>query len=360
MAKQQTPSRELAAILEDIPAVDIDTAGGVGKKLIAGGAAMIEEIIGLVGQEFGEPAGAMPKYAMHGAALYAGRPGCDRERKMVAEALAGQLAKKHSADLKAFIIRQLQFCGRPDEVGALTKFLGDQRLCEPVVQAMLAIGGDTVAAALRGALVGAKGRHRVTILNAVGRLRDRGSAPAARKFARDTDRDVRLAALYALGNIGDAESAGVLLAASGGKESYERTQAADACFLLARRLAEQGDTKSAAKTCRALSAARKSPAEVYDRCAALAVLAETCGAEAVDDVMGAMDSEDVKFRHPAARTAVKLAGEIGKEHSAQADKLLKKALKATKDRVVIQDAELLLAGSGRWPAGLISRQTQVS
>ena len=347
MAKQQTPSNELTAILENIPAVDIDTAGGVGKKLISGGPAMIAELIGLVGQEFGDPAGAMPKYAMHGAALYAGRPGCDKERKMVAEALAGQLAKKHSADLKAFIIRQLQFCGRADEVPALAKFLGDQWLCEPAVQAMLAIGGDSAAAALRGALAEAKGKLRVTILNAVGRLRDKGSVPAARKLARDKDRDVRLAALYALGAIGDAESVTVLLAAAGGKESYERTQATDACFLLARCLAGQGDTKNAAKTCRALSAARKSPADVYDRCAALAVLAETCGADAVDDVMKAMDSGDVEFRHPAARTAVKLAGAIGEKHSAEADKLLKKALKATKDRVVIHDAELLLAGSGK-------------
>jgi hypothetical protein len=340
VAKPQTPSKELAAILEQIPAASIEVGGGVGKKLISGGAGMIAELIALVGQKFGDPAGTAPKYAMHGAALHAGRPGAGQERKMVAEVLAGQLAKKHSTDLKAFIIRQLQFCGRADEVPTLAKFLGDQQLCEPAVQAMLAIGGDAATAGLRGALAGAKGKHRVTILNAVGRLRDKGSAPAVRKFAGDKDRNVRLAALYALGNIGDAESAGVLLKAAGGKDSYERTQAVDACLLLARRLGERGDTRNAAKTCRAVPTDHS-----YDRCAALDVLAETCGAEAVGDVMGAMDSEDLKLRHPAARTAVKLAGAIGKKHSADAGKLLKKALKATKDRVVIQDAELLLAGS---------------
>jgi len=342
VAEQQTPSKELAAILEDIPAVDIDTAGSVGKKLMAGGPAVIEELIGMVGQYFGDPAGAMAKYAMHGAALHAGRPGGDKGRKMVAEVLAGQLAKEHSVDMKAFIIRQLQFCGRSDETPSMAKFLSDKQLCEPATQALLAIGGATAAAALRGALAGAEGKHRVTLLNAVGRLRDKGSVPSARKLARDENRDVRIAALYALGNIGDAESSSVLLEAVGGKDSYERTQAVDACLLLARRLGEQGDTANAAKTCRALSTARN-----YDRCAALAVLAETCGTDAVGDVMAAMDSKDVKVRHPAARTAVKLAGAIAKKHSAEAGKLLKKALKATKDRVVIQDAEMLLAGSGK-------------
>ncbi|MDP6634889.1 MAG: HEAT repeat domain-containing protein [Phycisphaerae bacterium] len=346
MAKQQTPSNELAAILEDIPAVDSGAAGRVGKKLISGGPVMIEEIIGLIGQKFGDPAGAMPKYAMHGAALCAGRQGA-KERKMVAEALSRELAKDHSPELKAFIIRQLQFCGRSEEAPVLAKFLGDQRLCEPATQALLAIGGGAVAAVLRGALSDAKGKHRVTLLNAVGRLRDKGSAPAARKLARDKDRDVRLAALYALGNIGDAGSKSVLLEAAGGDAGYERTQAVDACFLLARRLGEQGDTANAAKICRTLSVARKAPADVYDRCAALAVLAETCGADAVDDVMAAMDSEEVKVRYPAARIAVKLSGAIGKGHSAQAAKLLKKAVKATKDRAVIQDAESLLAGLGK-------------
>lgn len=339
MAKQKTPSKQLAAILEDIPAVDAATASKVGEKLIAGGPDMISELIGLVGQEFGDPSGAMAKYALHATALYAGRPGKDEARKAVAEALAGQLAGRHSDEMKAFVIRQLQFCGRSEESGALASFLGDKRLCEPATQALVSIGGDKSAAALRKALGSAAGRSRVTLLNAVGRLKDAGSVPLARKLAGDADRDVRLAALYALGNIGDAESSATLLAAARGKDSYERTQALDACFLLAR----SGDVKIAAEICRAVSTSRKDPSDVRDRCAALAVLAETCGAEAVADVAKAMDSKNAKLRHPAARTAVKLALAIGARHSAKSKELLKKALKSTKDDSVVRDAEALLA-----------------
>ncbi|MDP6046221.1 MAG: HEAT repeat domain-containing protein [Phycisphaerae bacterium] len=323
MARSNEPSSKLVAVLKDIPAADAAAAGKVAQKLISGGAATINELIELVGQKFGDPAGATPKYALHAAVLYAGRPGDDKARKTVAEALADQLAKDHSPELKAFIIRQLQFCGRADEVGALAKFLGDKRLCEPATQAMLAIGGEESAAGLRKALGSANGKLRVTLLNAVGRLRDKPSAPAARGLLGDKERDVRIAAMYALGNIGDSESAGVLLKAAGGAESFERTQAVDACLLLARSLAAQGDKAGAARTCRAMPTDRS-----YDRCAALSVLAQTCGVEAFKDLMDAMDCKDVKVRNPAACTAVKLSTAIEKSHSAQADKLRKKAVKA--------------------------------
>jgi len=338
VAKQNEPSKQLAAVLKDIPAADAAGAGVVAQRLISGGAETINELVELVGQEFGDPAGATPKYALHAAVLYAGRPGDAKARKTVAEALALQLAKDHSPELKAFIIRQLQFCGRADEIGALAKFLGDKRLCEPATQAMQAIGGGETAAALRGALGSAKGKLRVTLLNAVGRLKDKPSAPAARGLLGDKDRDVRIAAMYALGNIGDAESAAALIKAAGGADSFERTQAVDACLLLARSLAAGGDRANAAKTCRAIPTERS-----YDRCAALAVLAETCRSEAIGDLNGAMDSKDAKVRHPAAVIAVKLAGTIRREHPAGVRKLLTKAIGATKDAVVVRSAEALLS-----------------
>jgi len=342
VAKPNEPSKQLVAIFKDIPSTDIASADKVGEKLIAGGADMIAELVGLVGQKFGDPAGATPKYALHAAVLYAGRPGRDKDRKTVAETLAAQLAAKHSNDLKAFIIRQLQFCGRSAEIPALAKFLGDKTLCEPATQAMLAIGGDEAVAALRGALKGADGACRVTFLNAVGRMRDKASAPLAAKLAKDKDRDVRIAAMYALGNIGSADSAGLMLKAAGGKDSYERTQIVDAYLLLARRMAAQGDAAAAAKACRALPDDRS-----YDRCAALAVLAESCGAEAAPDLIKAMDCKDVKVRHSAAQIAVKLAAAVCGKQKDQADKLLTKAVKATKDQAVVQNAELLLAKLGK-------------
>ena len=345
-AKREVP-KQLAELLEKIPTPDAAVVEEVFPKLAQGGPATVEKLIELVGGEFGDPQGVKPKFALHGLVHYASRPGADAQRKMVAETLAKQLTADHSDELKAFICRQLQLCGRPEEVPALAGLLGSDRLCEPATQAMLAIGGQQATAALRDALPKATGRRASTIIKALGRLMDRASAAAIRKAAGDSDRNVRLTAWYALGNMGDAASADLLLSAAETETPYERTQATDACLLLGRRLAEAGAAKDAEKVFRQLLSRRQTAEDVHDRCAALEGLAEAIGTAAVDDVLAALDSRQQKYRHPAARTAVDLARSIQKSQPQQAEKLFKKVLDATQEEAVRQQAQILLGRGGR-------------
>ena len=340
------PSEKLTAAFKKLPAKSIQAAQEVCKELLASGADVVKELVALVGSEFGDRAGVKPKFALHGLVAYASRPGADDERKMVAETLAAELSAGHSAELRAFIVRQLQWCGRAEEVPALAKLLAEERLCEPATQALLAIGGKEATSALREALTGAKGKRRVTIVKALGRQRDKASAAAIRPDAGSVNRDLRLVALYALGNLPDAEAVPVELAAADAKGRFERCQAVDASLRLARRLAAEGNAKAAENLCRHFLAGRKAPEDVHDRCAALHGLAETLGAGAVDDVMAALRSKEVKLLVPAARTAVRLARRIRKDHQGESDKLLKEALKATGEKAVLQEAETLLKGSG--------------
>ena len=340
------PSQKLAAALEKLPEKAIEDGRQVCKELLAGGPAVVRELIELVGDEFGDPAGVKPKYALHGLVMYASRPKADEERNMVAETLAAELKPDRSGELQAFIARQLQWCGRAAEVPALARLLTDDRLCEPATQALLAIGGKEATAALRKALPGATGKRRVTIVKALGRLRDASSAPAVRKDSGSEDRNLRLVALYALGNMPDPAAIAIELDAADVKGRFERSQAVDASLLLGRRLAAEGNRKDAEKICRRFLTGRKEPQDVHDRCAALHDLAMTAGADAVDDVMAALNSKEVKYLVPAARTAVKLARLIRKDHRAEAEKLLKEVLKATGEKAVLQEAETLLGKAG--------------
>ena len=348
-AKKAKPAVEnppkLAALLAKLPAADVATAAAICKQIIAGSPGHIEKLVGLVGQEFGLREGVKPKYALHGAAIYASRPGASKERDMVAAALAGQLAAGHSDELKAFLCRQLQLCGGPAEVPALAKLLGSDRLCEPATQAMLTIGGDEATAAFRRALPGAKGKRRAAILKALGRQRDAGSAAAARQAADDAERDVRLMAFYVLGNCGGADAGELLLKAAGGKKGFERTQAVDAALRLARRLGEQGDAAAGGKLARGVLAAAKAAGKVHERSAALHALADICGVKAVGEVTAAMGSDDLWYRNAAARTAVRLARAIRKDHKAEAARLLEKVAKATQEQAVLRQAERIRAGA---------------
>jgi len=339
--------KDLADLLEKIPAKDFEDAMPVVKALVDKGPAAVTQLVEAVGQQFGDPEGVKPKYALHGMVHYASRPGADAERKMLAAALAGQLAAKHSTELKAFLCRQLQFCGRSAEVPALAALLADAQLCEPATQALCAIGGPQAADALRAALPKVQGKQRMTLIGALGRFCDAAVAAEVRKSAAAEDADLRLVTWYALGNMGDAAAADLLLKAAAADAPYERSQAADACLRLARRLGELGKAADAEKVLRQLLEQRKAPTDVHDRCAALEALSRVLGVKAVADVLAALASDDLRYRHPAAVIAVDLARAIQKEHPAEAEKVLKKVLDATKEEVVRQQAELLLGKYGK-------------
>lgn len=153
----------LTEILKGFPAEDYALAGALCRKLLDGGAATIEKLVETVGDRFGDPEGVQAKYAVHGLVHYASRGGAAADRKLLAETLAAQLSGAHSDELKAFVVRQLQLCGRAEEVPALAKLLASERLCKPAVQALQAIGGDEALQALRDALPQASGACKEAI-----------------------------------------------------------------------------------------------------------------------------------------------------------------------------------------------------
>ena len=343
---QGKPSAALAAAFQKMPAPTPQAAEPLCKDLLAGEAKIIGELVACVGESFGDAGGVKAKYALHALAVYSARPGASADRKMVAEALVKHLEANHSEDLKAFIIRQLQWCGRAEEVPALAVLLSHEVLCEPGAQALGAIGGTKAAAALRGALGDVKGKRRVTIITALGHLRDAEAAEAIRKAATDSDRDVRLAALYALANAGDVQAIDICIKAASAKAPFERSQAVDACILLARRLTEAGQTLKAATMLARMADSEQNEPKRHEMSAILQTLAETGDPKVVADMMGAMDDKDQAIRVPAARTAVGLAQSLASTRKDDATKLLGKAITSTSEEAVIQEAKALLATLG--------------
>lgn len=333
-------------LLEKLPANEYEKAVEVLEEILRGGPRTVRQVVEAVGEEFGDPDGVKPKYAVHGLALYSSRPGAESQRKLVAGTLAKLLDSDHSDEFKAFICRQLQLCGRPEEVPALARMLVSDRLCEPATQALTAIGGKKAVAALRAALPSATGKRRATLINALGRFGEKAAASEVRRDVDAEDPDLRIVAWYALGNMGDSASIIALSKAAGGEPSYERTQATDACLRLARALGEAGKSSQAEMVCRRLMSMRRGAEDVHDRCAVLETLAAVSGARAVRDVMSALGSKELRLRHPAARTAVDLARAIRKDRPRDAERLLNKVLEATQEEAVRIEAQVLLAEAG--------------
>ncbi len=191
------------------------------------------------------------RYALHCLAVHVCKLDSEPTRGAFSRTLASQLGGDRPRAVQKYIIEQLQVAGGKEVAGALGKMLLDEHLCNPAAQALTAIG-EGAAGQFREALRRAGGRCRLTIIQNLGVLGDADSASHIKGFLEDENRETRMAARWALANIGDGGSADLLLAAAKSADAYERIKATKACLLLAERLAEAGKKDLGAKIYRQL------------------------------------------------------------------------------------------------------------
>jgi len=255
---------------------DPDAAEKVFSEILSGGRDSVLQLLELVR----EPSDADYKnykasYVLHGLVIYVGHAGNEKQRRILTQSIASELGSdKHSKAVKGFLIRELRVIGGKEVVTALSKHLVDDELCEDATQALLTVR-DGVAPRFRSALGKAKGRNRLTIIQALGVLQDTGSAAALKRALQDDDGDVRRSAAWALANTGEARAAEVLIKSAANAEGWEKSQATKACLLLAERLAATGQKPQAARIYAHLRDTRKDPAERHVREAAERALSVT-------------------------------------------------------------------------------------
>jgi HEAT repeat protein len=304
--EEGAPPSPLQALLARVPAGDAASSDELGRELAALGAPAVEEMAAMLDPADGAE-NLQARMALHALSLYVARPGAERQREAHARALLAALESARPAEVKAFLVRQLQLAGGPEAVAPLGDLLLVPGLAEPAAQALLALPADGVAEAFRSALPRAEGEARVTIVQALGELGDAESVPALRREATAGEPSLRLAALYALGATGDPDALALVEDALATGSRYERGRVAAFYLSGLERLAGRGHVEEAAGLCRQLAESRAD--DVAVRVACLTVLAETLGLDAFDDLLAAMDAEELQLRISARRLAVTMKGE---------------------------------------------------
>jgi len=260
--KQNPGKPDAAGIASKFTGPEPGAAEKVFAEIMAGGRESILELLAALR----DPADADFKdfkagYVLHGLCLYAGLPGKEEQRRVLAEAMASQLkGGPHSTATKRILIRELQVAGGKESVAALGECLADADLCDSAVQALLAIREGAVEP-LRKALGSASGRNLAAIVQALGVLQDKESLAPLRKFMSHEEPDVRRTAAWALANTADADSADALLKFADAAAGWERTHATGLCHVLAEKLAAAGQKERAAAIYTHLRDTRKDPAE---------------------------------------------------------------------------------------------------
>ncbi len=241
--------------------IDKEKIEGAIQRILRGGR---ENIIGVIDMlvEPGKGDDVKAHYALHCMALRVCKLKNDRPRRRFGRTLASQIGGDRPKEVQKYLIQQLQVAGGKEVVEALGRVLVDEDLCEPAAQALVAIG-DGAAEQLRGALSRVRGQCQLTILQNLGVVRDTNSVGTLKKAVSDEDEAVRIAAVWALANIGDADSANMLLRAADKADGWERIQATKACLLLAENLRAAGKQSEAARIYKHLRNTRTKPAERY-------------------------------------------------------------------------------------------------
>ena len=272
MAKRSSVLAEIINRLPDpderglLSNIDKETVDSVVSQIYEGGRKSLLALIDML-VEPGRGDDVKPRYALHCLAVRMCKPDEEKARRAFTRTLASQLGGDRPKPIQKYLIQQLQVAGGKDVVPALGKMLEDEELYEPVAQALVAIG-DGAAEQLRNALPKVDGKAKLTIIQNLGVVRDTESVGALKNALGDDDREVRLAAGWAMANIGNAGSVDLLLKAANAERTYERATATKACLLLAERLLEAGRKEPAVKIYTHLRDTRSGPDEAYIRAAA--------------------------------------------------------------------------------------------
>ncbi|MCY3022158.1 MAG: HEAT repeat domain-containing protein [Planctomycetota bacterium] len=318
---EDAPKTGLAALVATVPdadkggrtpgaltAPDLDTMKKIYNEVLKGGK---ENIVALVGMlvEPGQGDDYKARYVLHSMMTYVMRPDpeAEKDRTALTDALIATLSSDRPKSVKAMVLQELKWCGSKPQAEAIGKLLSDADLCEPAAQAL--VGIKDTADIFRQALPAAAGKNRVTVIQALGVLRDTKAVDELKKALADADPVTRVAACEALGNIGDPAAADAMLAAGDAAKDFDRTRMNDAVLLLAKRLIAVDNKKDAERIYAKLWETRTDPQERHVRIAALQGLASL--RTDLNDLLAAMKTDDLQIRAVALRTAVTGLGPNG-------------------------------------------------
>lgn len=249
------------------------------------------------------------RFALNCMAVHAGEFGAEPKRALAEKALIGALATAPDPEVKTFLLSQLRLVGGEEAVKAAAPYLLDASLFEPATQLMLSAGNAAARQALRNALKKAKDANQVTIVKALGELRVEEANDAILSLADASGVPMRKAALAALAQIASPNSFSALTkAARKAGYRYDPANATSALLSYARNLGEKGNIALCEKVCRLILKNCADAERLPNSSAALGILVENRGYEALPDLLRAVDNKDKAYRNAALNLAEEITG----------------------------------------------------
>lgn len=249
------------------------------------------------------------RFAINSLARFVSSFGREEARDVVEDGLLKALEAHKDAEVKTFLLNQLNLAGTEKCIPVVKEYLTIDELTEPAAQTLVQMATDDAAKALYEALSGAGDENRATLVRALGELRYDEAVNTITSMVNTDDINLRKTSLVALAQIGHPDSYKILRNAA--KEvdyEYESTNAAEAFLSYGNRLAERGELNLSQKTLKTVMKANRTANRLHNQSAALAVYAQHFDDEALPILLKAVDNDNKEFRYSILNIAENLGG----------------------------------------------------
>jgi len=238
--------QNLDAFLAQIQSDNADARRQASESAADYGAPAVVPLGRLYGGE-NRPVGRAARLALENIVNHASLPGAEQERAAVVGELAKLLLPAEKYDTRRLALVLLAQAGTDQQVPAIAEVMGqdDARLREMARWALERINTQAANQALLSALAQAQGQFACDLMATLGHNRFTPAVPALLQAAQSNQEPARIAALEALGRLGDARAADALRRAAAQGSPAERVAACHSCLLLASADEERGDQAAA-------------------------------------------------------------------------------------------------------------------
>ncbi len=298
---QRTLETKVADILTQMPTHDLKHRDRLMNDMIALGEDGLNQFIGMLAVP-GTGEDTQVRFALSSLAMYVGQSGQEQGRALLSKVVEQALKGSADNEIKAFLLYHADFFAGQELVKVIAGFLPDERLNEPAVKTLVTIGTHNVTHVLMDALPSLSGSALTRAIYAIGELGDVHGATALKAY--ETDEGQRAAIVYAYANLGSAESYKFMINAA--KESnyqYDPIGATPGLLTYAERLAKRGDLKLCENICKMLIKKCQAPGQSNYALAAISLLVDQQGYQAMDLLLKGMEHPDKKYREAILRYA---------------------------------------------------------
>lgn len=245
----RTLETKVADILAQFPAQSFDHTNKLMAQILETGAPGIAKFCNLLVTP-GTGNDVQARYALESLARYAGAPEHVKDRRLVESALLTALAKASDKEVKAFLIRSLQYCGSAESVAAMEQYVNSDDLYAPALAVLTDVGTSDACAVILRNMDGKRDLHLISMVKTLGDLKCDAAEQKLIEMVKSSRTAILLQVYATLAKIGGKASFATFEeAAKTAKYRPDDTDAMASYLAYANQLASKGETNLSKKLC---------------------------------------------------------------------------------------------------------------